>query len=251
MNYFRIKETISIHQPLFIPWIPYMARLSVSDTFVVLDDVQYRKDYYQNRTIIKERKSERREWLTISVKHRLEDTIKSVEIEKNNILKKVKNKIYHNYHDKKYFSIYWEPIESLLINSKSVKLIDLNISFIELFFDVLNINKPSIFFSSVICENRDRTEKIINICQFTQKKIFLNGWGRSLEIHNQERLREEIIFVRLDKEKVMREVYNEFLEQGLGFLDIIFNYSPKIILNNIEIIRQIYLEEVTECLNER
>ena len=59
-----------------------MARLSVSDTFVVLDDVQYRKDYYQNRTIIKERKSERREWLTISVKHRLEDTIKSVEIEK-------------------------------------------------------------------------------------------------------------------------------------------------------------------------
>ena len=189
MNDFRIKETISIHQPLFIPWIPYMARLSVSDTFVVLDDVQYRKDYYQNRTIIKERKSERREWLTISVKHRLEDTIKSVEIEKNNILKKVKNKIYHNYHDKKYFSTYWEPIESLLISSESVKLIDLNISFIELFFDVLNINKPSIFFSSAICENRDRTERIINICQFTQKKIFLNGWGSSLEIHNQERLR--------------------------------------------------------------
>jgi hypothetical protein len=39
-----------IHQPHFFPWPPYMARVVLSEIFVVLDDLSYRKVYYQNCT---------------------------------------------------------------------------------------------------------------------------------------------------------------------------------------------------------
>lgn len=40
---------ISIHQPNFIPWMPYFEKLALSDMFVALCHVQYEKGGFTNR----------------------------------------------------------------------------------------------------------------------------------------------------------------------------------------------------------
>ena len=35
--------TISIHQPVYLPWLGFFGKIISSDIFVILDDVQYEK----------------------------------------------------------------------------------------------------------------------------------------------------------------------------------------------------------------
>lgn len=44
---------VAIHQPHYLPWLRYMAKMMLADIFVVLDDVQYAKNGWQNRNRIK------------------------------------------------------------------------------------------------------------------------------------------------------------------------------------------------------
>ena len=43
----------AIHQSHYLPWLRYMEKVARADVFVVLDDVQYTKNGYQNRTKVK------------------------------------------------------------------------------------------------------------------------------------------------------------------------------------------------------
>src|SRR5579884_3120031 len=44
---------VAIHQPHYLPWLRYAAKLMLADVFVLLDDVQYTKNGWQNRNRIK------------------------------------------------------------------------------------------------------------------------------------------------------------------------------------------------------
>ncbi|BDB96022.1 WbqC family protein [Candidatus Hydrogenosomobacter endosymbioticus] len=73
---------IAIHQPNFLPWMGYFYKMHMCDTFVILDDVQYVKESYINRTrIIRGDKSS---WLTIPVKkHKTNTPISDIEVYKD------------------------------------------------------------------------------------------------------------------------------------------------------------------------
>jgi hypothetical protein len=40
---------IAIHQPQFMPWLGYFDKMGQVDAFVLLDNVQYKKNEFQNR----------------------------------------------------------------------------------------------------------------------------------------------------------------------------------------------------------
>lgn len=63
----------TIHQPQFIPWIGYMNKMAIADVFVFLDDVQYKKNEYQNRNRI--RTQQGWVWLTVPVRFKFGDKI--------------------------------------------------------------------------------------------------------------------------------------------------------------------------------
>jgi len=58
--------TVAIHQPQYLPWMPYFQKLSQADCFVFLDNVQYQSRGLQNRNQVKGPNGA--VWLTVPVK---------------------------------------------------------------------------------------------------------------------------------------------------------------------------------------
>ena len=70
---------VAIHQPHYLPWLRYFEKIARSDLFIVLDDVQYTKNGFQNRGKIKTAQG----WiyLTVPVQKPLQRSIREIEID--------------------------------------------------------------------------------------------------------------------------------------------------------------------------
>ena len=67
---------VAIHQPNYLPWLGYFYKMAQSDAFVFLDDAQFSKNSYINRTRILGPSGAR--WLTVPVSYRFGDSISGV-----------------------------------------------------------------------------------------------------------------------------------------------------------------------------
>src|SRR6185295_10483326 len=56
---------VAIHQPHFLPWQGYFERMQKADVFILLDHVQFERQNYQNRVMIKTGEGPR--WITVPV----------------------------------------------------------------------------------------------------------------------------------------------------------------------------------------
>ena len=56
---------LSIHQPQYLPWLPYFNKIMDADCFIFLDNVQYQKNGIINRNEILNNNG--RFWLTVPV----------------------------------------------------------------------------------------------------------------------------------------------------------------------------------------
>lgn len=57
---------VTIHQPEHLPWLGLLAKVQAADVWIVLDQVAYRKNYFQNRNrLLLDRQPT---WLTVPVK---------------------------------------------------------------------------------------------------------------------------------------------------------------------------------------
>ena len=64
---------VAIHQPHYLPWQPYLAKVLACDVFIYLDSVQYQKNGVQNRNQIKT--SQGTKWLTVPVHRTSQQTL--------------------------------------------------------------------------------------------------------------------------------------------------------------------------------
>lgn len=69
---------VSIHQPHYLAWLPYLGKIMHSDCFVLLDDVEFTRNGYQNRNRIKTAQGPLT--LTVPVKQKLAQKICEVEV---------------------------------------------------------------------------------------------------------------------------------------------------------------------------
>lgn len=70
--------TVAIHQPNYLPWLGYFAKIARAENFVFLGSVQFSKGGYTNRVRIALDGQPR--WLTVPVSVRLGDPIDKVQI---------------------------------------------------------------------------------------------------------------------------------------------------------------------------
>lgn len=68
----------AIHQPQFLPWLGYLHKIQSVDKFVFLDNVQFKKNEFQNRNRVLVAGAAR--WLTVPVSFHFGATLRDVKI---------------------------------------------------------------------------------------------------------------------------------------------------------------------------
>ena len=73
---------VAIHQPEFAPWLGYFHKMHSADVYVFLDNVQFKKRYFENRNYLRDSTKDEKVWLTIPVetKGKYNQAIKDVVI---------------------------------------------------------------------------------------------------------------------------------------------------------------------------
>lgn len=212
---------VSIHQPQYLPWIPYFSKIKDSDVFVFLDDVQFQKNGLQNRNFILSKNGELR--LTIPVFHSLSENINQIKISDNRILKKHWQSIEMNY--KKAACFEEIAVELKEIYSRDYSLLcELNIDLIECYLNFLEI-KTKVIRSSEISKTGEKSDLVLSICKTLNASKYLTGSG-GLEYLKLEDFENEA--VSIEKANYSFKEYNqinkvEAFVPHLSIMDLIFN----------------------------
>ena len=154
---------ITIHQPEHFPYMGFFQKVSASDHLVILDNVKFRKNYFQNRNKIKN-KSGHDEWVTVAVEGGSDSKlIKDVVTSKDLVWrKKVLKKIQEN--------LGFDASEIYVGD----QLIDINMNSIRWAMSRLGIEKP-ITFASDINALGSKSELLANIVRELGGTTYVSG----------------------------------------------------------------------------
>ena len=164
---------ISIHQPSYLPWLPFVEKVLNSDIFVFLDNVQFEKNSEQNRNRIKTASGST--WLTVPVKRNLNTLISEVNIpyEQSNWLKKHISTIKQNYSKAPYYDIVTPRLFDIL-NRNKTDFISLNIEIDKYFFSLAKFEGEIVYASDLGIDNK-KSDRILSICNTLGAETYLSG----------------------------------------------------------------------------
>lgn len=165
---------VSIHQPQYLPWLPYFLKIAESDVFILLDSVDFQKNGIQNRNQIKT--AQGASWLTVPVKHQLGQKILDIEI--NNSVdwrKKHWNTIFQNYGKASSFKAYLSDLESLYSQEWN-SLVEINIRILEMLLRWMKI-PTKIVRSSQMNAKGKASELVLNLCLEAGATSYISGTG--------------------------------------------------------------------------
>ncbi len=100
---------VGIHQPNYMPWLGYFAKMARSDIFVFLDDVQFSKGSYTNRVQVGGTGAE---WLTVPVRVNLGDAIDAIRIARPDWVRAHCDRLRQLYRSAACFDETWPEIEA-------------------------------------------------------------------------------------------------------------------------------------------
>lgn len=167
--------TIAIHQPEHLPYFGFFNKMSKVDTFVILDDVQFLKNTFQNRNRIKT--SNKEQWLTVPIKleHHTQK-INEIKIDNSkNWQKKNLLTIQYNYQKAPFYNNYYPEFEKIYTTQEN-HLVNLNLNIIRFFMKHFNI-KANLILSSSLNINTQKTQRLIDICKKLSGTTYLSGTG--------------------------------------------------------------------------
>ena len=167
--------TVTIHQPSYLPWIPFLEKGLQSDVYVMLDNVQFEKNSEQNRNRIKSAQGEL--WLTVPVSRQSDTPISEVVIppEQRGWNRKHRRAIEDNYRKAPHFDAVGPPLLEIL-DRPWERLADLNLAVDRLFLDMAGFTGRVVRASELSVPGTN-WERILGICQKLGAKRYLSGVG--------------------------------------------------------------------------
>ena len=166
---------VAIHQPQYLPWLGYFNKIDQADVFCFLDDVQYKKNEWQNRNRIKTPQGW--QWLTVPVHYRFPWKIDEVTI-KNSVKwgRKHFQAICTNYGKARFFREYAGLFEEMY-DRQWTSLADLNIEFVKRLCEALEMEDVRTVRSSEMLLTQEPTQRLIDICRQLGGDTYLAGAG--------------------------------------------------------------------------
>ena len=168
---------ITIHQPEHLPWLGLFNKIAKADKFVILDSVQYEKNYFQNRNRILGTNGV--QWIGIPVvntKH-MEGSIATTLIANDPKNAKWKEKylqtIKQSYGKYEHFNEVY-PLLEKAINTNSKYFCEINIAIIKSFCDALDIH-PEYIRSKDLNVDGLKSSLILDICKEVKTDVYIAG----------------------------------------------------------------------------
>ena len=215
---------VSIHQPQYLPWLGYFDKIARSEVFVFLDNVQFKKNEWQNRNKIKT--SEGWQWLSVPVIHRFTQKISEVEI--NNTVqwgRKHLNALSTHYSKALFFNDYIDFFEQTYAQEWKY-LTGINVHMVKYLTEVLGLTDKKFVLASELETREGVTERLIDICRQLGADVYLSGkdGAKYMEL---ELFRQEGIQVAFQDYEHPRydQLYGDF-EPFLSIIDLLFNCGP-------------------------
>lgn len=217
----------SIHQPHFLPWSGYMNKLLQSDVFVWLDSVQYRKNYFQNRTEIRTHRGERA-WLTLPVRAPFGTRIDKVAVADAAWRENVGQRVEQEYRRASHFRECWPPIADALAEPGD-HLSAVNLRALNAILRLLGVEASRIVqIRDLPVTSDDPTGRLVEACQAVGATRYIAGCGgrKYLLLEAFERAGIEVIWQDFDAEKFVYSQSGGAFLPRLSIVDCLFNIGP-------------------------
>ena len=214
-------KKISIHQPQYMPWVPYIDKILLSDEFVFLDNVQFQKNGLHNRNQIKGPQGP--QWLTLPVHNHLGQPIYRTQLSDVNILKKHLKTLRMNYAKSPYFNDIYKIIYDVF-NDSSYNLSVICCSLISNFLQYLEY-EGKILKGTQVCAKGKNSDLVLNICKLCKADIYISGQGGKeyLRLDQFEKVGIKVQFQKF-KYKVYRQNFPKpAFCSNLSIVDLLFN----------------------------
>jgi len=164
---------VAIHQPQYLPWIPYCDKADQCDVFVYLDNVQFQKNGVQNRNQILTAQGPR--YLTVPVRASLDLTIRETPIADRVWPRKHIRTIEQEYR-RAPFAAGFDATLRALLEQEWPSLAALNIAVTEWMFERLGLRCRRVCASELAIAGA-KEDLVIAICQALGATEYLSGGG--------------------------------------------------------------------------
>jgi hypothetical protein len=214
---------VAIHQPQYIPWLPYFLKIQNSDLFIFLDNVSFQKNGIQNRNKIKT--SQGAQWLTVPVIQKLGQEINETPINnKVNWRHKHWQAIKQCYGKTSGFLKHQKELEDIYLTKWSF-LGELNIELTKLMMKWMDIN-TKVLKSSELHSKGKASDLVLNLCLEVEADIYVSGTG-AVSYLNQSQFLDAGVSIEYNPVLLPSEYPQQNAKQGfindLSALDILFN----------------------------
>ena len=227
---------VAVHQPQYLPWLGYFDKMRRADMFCFLDNVQYKKNDWQNRNRLKT--DQGWQWLTVPVSYRFRQKINEVKINHGvDWKRKHLQALITNYNRAPYFREYMVIFEQIFSKDWD-SLSELNVYVTERLKELLGLQRKPTFLSSNFMLRDDPTDRLIDICKELGADTYLSGQDgvNYMDLARFQKYGLSVIIQDFNH-PVYPQLYTNF-QSHLSIVDLLFNCGP----TSMEIIREANLE---------
>ncbi len=222
-----LAMVVTIHQPEHLPWLGFFDKVRQAEVFVLLDHVQFRKRYFQNRNRIRGEDGTLWVAVPVQVKGRYTQPINEVRID-NGGNRRWRQKCWRSlttcYEPAPWFRDH-APFFEQLYRREWERLVDLNEAIIQYLFSAFDIH-PRWVKSSTLGVEGAKGALMLEICRAVGADAYLSGIsGR--DYLDLESFAEAGIAVQVQEfhHPVYRQRYEPFIP-CLSAIDLLFNHGP-------------------------
>jgi hypothetical protein len=214
---------ITIHQPEHMPWLGFFHKIAQVDACVILDDVQFEKNYFQNRNKI--RYKDGANWICVPVHAKSHTNINEVMIAQDGKWHKKWFKfLEQTYSASKYGNLYLQDIK-IIVDKNFRRLYELNFELIKYLCECLGISIKFIISSEAVTMGK-ASDKILNICLTTKADTYLSGISGKgyLKLEDFSNAGIKVEFQEFHH-PIYRQMHEPFMP-CMSVIDLLCNYGP-------------------------
>jgi hypothetical protein len=219
---------VAAHQPHYMPWLGYLDKMAKADLFVVMDDLQYEAQNYQNRQRVKLHAGG--QWLTVPLERGGQaDRICDKRIDNSGSTRQHWQRrswltLEINYRRAPFWKQYADELYSVYAQTW-VSLLELDMKMLDLARMWLDIRTPIVRASSLGLTGV-KTDRLIDLCRKTGARCYISGGGGStgyLDVERMGRAGVGVIWQHFDHPRYPQRYPEVGFVSHLGFIDLLFN----------------------------